>query len=283
MIDLKKLAKEINIELEKRRKEIELTFIEDKHIYYMKNDKGVVTDKWPSVSKIYKQFHSEFDSQKKSLEMAKGDLNEQRRLLKEWKDKGTRSTNLGSRTHFLLEQRLIEMYDDYKDLRYPIFHCDKGQTDISDRMVKAGHDYIDLMHKRGAVLLDTEIVLGDPELGYTGQPDKGWLMLNQKEQLGFIITDWKTNQRKNFVKQWYTDKMYNPFQIYDNTALSHYYLQGPLYGRLLLKMLENTKFKDIKLFGGVVVLLEENGTFEEFKIPQDVVNKVLNLNMINYV
>ena len=39
-------------------------------------------------------------------------------------------------------------------------------------MIKAGKEFIDIMHSRGAVLLDTEMVLGSPELGYTGQPDK---------------------------------------------------------------------------------------------------------------
>ena len=37
------------------------------------------------------------------------------------------------------------------------------------------------MEERGAVLLDTEIILGDPELGYVGQPDKIWLMFNKQK------------------------------------------------------------------------------------------------------
>jgi hypothetical protein len=38
-------------------------------------------------------------------------------------------------------------------------------------------------------------------------------------------------------------------------------LQLPLYARLLLKMLEGTKYGDIKLFGCVVVLLKDDGTY----------------------
>jgi hypothetical protein len=30
------------------------------------------------------------------------------------------------------------------------------------------------MLRSGAVLIDTEVVMGDPNLGYTGQADKFW-------------------------------------------------------------------------------------------------------------
>ena len=66
-------------------------------------------------------------------------------------------------------------------------------------LITAGKRYIDLMTQRGATLLDTETVLGDPELGYTGQPDKLWLIENkEKDGFGIIVTDWKTNKPKNF-------------------------------------------------------------------------------------
>jgi len=58
-------------------------------------------------------------------------------------------------------------------------------------MIDAGHKFINLMHRRGAVLLDTETILGSTELGYTGQPDKVWIMFDKNGDLGFIVTDWK--------------------------------------------------------------------------------------------
>jgi hypothetical protein len=109
-------------------------------------------------------------------------------------------------------------------------------------MIKAGHEFIELMHSRGAVLLDTEMVLGCPHLGYTGQPDKVWLF-NKNGELGIIISDYKSNKPKNFESHWYTIPMLKPFEQYDDTALSHYYLQLPFYVRLLLQMLKGQSMK----------------------------------------
>ena len=50
-------------------------------------------------------------------------------------------------------------------------------------MINAGTNYLKLMKERGAELLDTEIVLGDPGLGYTGQPDKVWLMDDMRHKM----------------------------------------------------------------------------------------------------
>jgi hypothetical protein len=151
-------------------------------------------------------------------------------------------------------------------------------------MIKAGSEFLTLMEQRGATLLDTEIILGDNELGYTGQPDKCWLMMNKdKNDFGLVITDWKTNQPKNFEIQHYTGKMYAPFQEYHDTALGHYYLQLPLYGRLLLKMLKGTKYENLKLLGCVIILLKDDGTFIEYKVPPDVINKVMNLDLSKYI
>jgi hypothetical protein len=128
------------------------------------------------------------------------------------------------------------------------------------------------------------MVLGDPELGYVGQPDKVWLIPNKnKNSYGFVITDWKTNQERKFQIQHYTKKMLPPFELYYDTALTHYFIQLPLYGKLLLKMLENTKFKDIKLYGCVVVHLKDNKTFTEYKVPQEITETILNIDIKNYL
>ena len=68
--------------------------------------------------------------------------------------------------------------------------------------------FLSLMEERGAVLLDTEIVLGHPELGYTGQPDKVWLMMDkEKKNIGIVISDWKTNKKKNMEINDFTKPM----------------------------------------------------------------------------
>ena len=191
---------------------------------------------------------------------------------------------MGSRVHFNLEKEVISRYGNFKSVREPIFECDLGQITKGDSMINAGKKYLNLSEQRNLVLLDTEIVLGDNLLGYTGQPDKVWLMMNkEKDDFGFVITDWKTNQPKNFEVHHYTGRLYPPFNNYHDNALGHYYLQLPLYGRLLRKMLEGTKYDDTKLLGNVVVLLKDDATFVEYKVPSQINNAILSMDLSNYI
>lgn len=282
-MDLKLISEEINELLEVRRKELELTFIEDQHTYYMKDTNGVLRKTFPSVSKVIKKFHKHFDAEGTALRMSNGDPEAARLLQEQWKEAGSYSTNMGSRVHFELETYTVDMFGGYKEVRQPIFEVDESQILKSDSMISAGKEFVELMVKRGAVLIDTESVLGDNELGYTGQPDKLWLMMNKEQtDFGLVITDWKTNQPKNFEVQHYTGRMFAPFQEYHDTALGHYYLQLPLYARLFLKMLQGTKYENIKLLGCVVVLLKDDGTFVEYKVPAQVNNTILSMDITKY-
>jgi hypothetical protein len=283
-IDLNEVAKEIREILEKRRLELDLTFVEDTHTYYMKDLDGKVRDNYPSVSKVMKIFYDEFPAEEISLKKANGDLEVQKQLLDEWKAAGDYSTNMGSRVHYLLEKKLIEMFGSYKEVRQPIFECDFTQILKGDSMVTAGSDYLNLMIERGAVLLDTEIVLGDPELGYTGQPDKVWLIFNKEmTEFGLIITDWKSNKPKNFEESHFTKRMKYPFQKHPNTALGHYFTQLPFYAKLLLKMLKGTKYENLKLYGCIIVLVKETGEYEEFRVPKEVINTIMDMDMKRYL
>ena len=280
MTDLYKVRDEILEIVRNRQQELQLTFEEEAHKYTMLDINGNLRDDWYSVSKIIKKYYDEFPAQEIALKKAKGDVEEQQKLLKEWADAGTYSTNLGSRTHYLLEQKSLEMFDIKKEVRQPIFDCDFEQILKSDRMVSAGSKCLELMKERGAVLLDTEMVLGDNELNYVGQPDKMWLIENkEKGQIGIFCSDWKTNKVKNFESNHFTKPMNYPFNKLPNNALGHYYIQLPLYLRLLFKMLKGSKYENIGLFGAIIVLLKDDGTFEEFRIPMSVISQVMNLKI----
>jgi hypothetical protein len=276
---LSNIAQEIRELVKIRQQELGLTFEEDKHIYTMNGRKD-----YPSVSKVLKQFYTEFPSEEISYHKAGGDPQKQQQLLDEWAAAGEYSTNMGSRVHYVLEKNVIERNGNYKEVRQPIFDCDLTQMMKGDAMINAGKKYVDLMEERGAVLLDTEMVLGDPELGYTGQPDKIWLMMNRaKTEFGFVVTDWKTNKKKNFQETGYTKRLKDPFGKFPDTALGHYYLQLPLYAKLLLKMLQGTKYADVKLLGCVITHLSDEAQFEEFKVPQEIVNTVLDMDVKKYL
>lgn len=278
-MDLQNVSKEIREVIQSRQSKLGLVFEEEKHIYTM-NGK---TD-YPSVSKVLKKFYREFPTEEAAYNKANGDPIRQQELIEEWSKAGSYSTNLGSRVHYVLEKNTIEQFGSHKEVRQPIFECDLTQIMKSDKMISAGQKYLKLMKERGATLLDTEMVLGDPELGYTGQPDKVWLIHNKtKSEYGIVITDWKTNKPKNFVENDFTDRMFSPFEKYPNTALGHYYVQLPLYGKLLLKMLEGSKFQNLKLYGCIVTLLKEDSNFEEYRVPKDLIETVLSMNMSNYL
>ena len=279
MIDLKLVSSEIREIVSERQKSLGLVFEEDNHIYTM----GGRQD-YPSVSKVLKSFYREFPLEEAALKKAGGNPQEAERLKEEWAAAGTYSTNLGSRVHYILEKTLIENNGNYKEVRQPIFDCDVTQLMKSDNMIFAGKRYLELMESRNVELLDTEMVLGDPELGYVGQPDKVWLTMNKSgNEFGILITDWKTNKKKNFQETSYTDRMYEPFEKYPNTALGHYYLQLPLYGKLLLKMLEGSKYENIKLYGCIISHLQEDTFFEEYRVPKEVIDTVLEMDVKKYI
>lgn len=278
-MDLKKIAEEIREIIHARQEQLGLKFEEERHIYTMD---GKTT--WPSVSKVLKKFYKAFPTEEAAYNKAGGDPEKQQQLIEEWAAAGRYSTNLGSRVHYVLESEVVKNNGSYKEVRKPIFDCDLTQLMKSDKMIVAGKRYIELLEQRNVVLLDTEIVLGDPDLGYTGQPDKVWLTLNKTgQEFGILITDWKTNKPKNFQTTEYTESMYEPFDDLPNTALGHYYVQLPLYGKLLLKMLQGSKYQDIKLYGCIISHLREDTQFEEFRVPKKVIDTVLEMDIKKYL
>ncbi len=283
-MNLEVIAKEILEILKSKREELQLSFLEETHTYTMLDKNGVLKSDWPSVSKIMKMFYEQFDSDAIAERKAQGDPKEKAKLLKEWADAGHYSTNMGSRVHYLLEKKSLEMFGVEKEVRQPIFEVDFTQILKGDSMIVAGEKFLELMKERGGILIDTEILFGSNELGYTGQADTGWLFYNkEKSEIGIIITDYKTNKKKNFEANSFTKKMYSPFQKLDNTALGHYFTQLPFYGKLFLNMLKGSKYENIKLFGCIIVHLTDDGNFEEYRVPKEVITTILDMDMAKYL
>jgi hypothetical protein len=274
---LLEIAEDIRNVVDKKQKELELSFVEDTHTYYIKNKEGKIVSNLPSVSTVITQFYVPFDDLDKSLDMCDGHVGLQDTLLTKWRATATYAIDIGSRVHFLLETDLLKMYKSDKTVRKPIFDCDDEQVGVGNKMIDAGHKFLNTMHRRGAVLLDTEMVLGSIELGYTGQPDKVWLMYNDKGELGFVITDWKTNKPKNFMVQPYTEQMLPPFEAFPDTSLSHYKIQLPMYGKLILDMLKGSKYENIKFFGCVIVHLLREGQMVEYRVENYFIKTILDM------
>jgi hypothetical protein len=280
MKDIKKVAKEIQDILSKRRNELNLSFEEEGHEYTMMDIDGKLRKDFPSVSKVMKLFYDEFPTEEAARNKAKGDPYVMQTLLAEWEEEGKISTNMGSRVHYELEIETIKRHGLNKVVRQPIYECDMGMIMKGDRMIKAGYKFLKLMEDRGAVLIETEIVLGDPELGYVGQGDTCWLIKNKsKTGYGFIITDYKTNKKKNMETNDYTKPMREPFKFLPNNALGHYNTQLPLYGKLLLKMLKGTEYENLPLLGCIIVHLTDEQEFTEHRIPKNVIDIIFNMDI----
>lgn len=282
-MDLYEIANDIRNILDERRKELNLYFIEDNHKYFMNDLQGINRSKWPSVSGVLKKFYRPFPTEEASLKKAKGDVELQQKLKKEWVRMGNYANNLGSRVHYFLEKSIVERFNLDKEVREPEFDCDFEQTITSDHMIKNGQEFYEKMIKNGAVLIDTEVVMGDPELGYTGQADKIWIVTNkEKDKLGIVITDWKSNKPKNFQETKWTDRMYEPYQELPNTALGHYYVQLSLYGKLFRKMLQGTKYENLPIVRASLILVTDS-YYQEYKTPIDVINRTLDLDISEYL
>ena len=154
-MEIEKIAEEIREILNKKREELQLTFEEEEHKYTMVDLDGNLRTDFPSVSKVMKLFYDEFPSEEKAYEMSGGDPDKTERLLNEWAEKGRKSTNMGSRVHYFLEEHVLKEFNISKEVRQPIFDCDAQQIIVSDTMIIAGKEYIKLLQDRGCVLLDT--------------------------------------------------------------------------------------------------------------------------------
>ena len=282
-MDLKKIAEEIREIISEKQKDFQLTFEEESHKYTMLDKEGNLRSDFPSVSKVMKIFYDDFPTEQAAYNKAGGDPDEAERLMEEWAEAGRKSTNLGSRCHFFLEEHTLKEFGIDKVVRQPLFDCDAEQIIKSDTMIMAGKYYIELLKERGCELIDTEMVLGHPELGYTGQPDKVWLVIGTNGSIGILITDWKSNKPKNFAVTRYTKKMKKPFEDLPDNALGHYNTQLPFYGRLLLKMLEGSKYEGIQLLGCIVVLITDEREYHEYRVSKKTMNTILDMDIKQYL
>ena len=110
MMDLKKIAKEIREIISQKQKDLQLTFEEESHKYTMLDLNGNLRSDFPSVSKVMKIFYDDFPTEQAAYNKAGGDPDEAERLMEEWAEAGRKSTNLGSRCHFFLEEHTLKEF-----------------------------------------------------------------------------------------------------------------------------------------------------------------------------
>lgn len=274
------IALEMRDILDERRDKIELEFFETDHIYYMLDVNGEKRNDFLSVSGIIKKYAPEFDRDYWLDYKSMGDSIKRQQLSDKWDYERDYSAWKGSRVHFELEKELVRRYSSYKEVREPEFEIVGNILEESNVMIGGGINYLDLMEQRGAVLLDTEVVMGDPEEGYVGQADKVWLMNNKTNTgYGFVITDWKSNKPEKMENTYDNGYMYGPFSMIKDSTKSHYEVQLPLYGRLLLKMFKGTKYEKVPVLGCIFVHLLPDGSFKEYRISSELMKYIFNVDL----
>ena len=82
-MNLNEVALEIREIIKEKQEELNLTFIEDTHTYFMKDVDGEVKNSFPSVSKVIKKFYEEFPVEEASYKKSGGDPDLQEQLKKE--------------------------------------------------------------------------------------------------------------------------------------------------------------------------------------------------------
>jgi hypothetical protein len=105
-MNLVEIAKEIRETISNKQSQIGLSFEEENHIYTMNGKKD-----YPSVSKVLKHFYTPFPADEIANRKANGNLEQKQILIKQWEESGNYATNLGSRTHFILEQKSLELFN----------------------------------------------------------------------------------------------------------------------------------------------------------------------------
>ena len=98
--ELLAIGQEIRDLITKKQEELELSFVEDDHIYYIRDNNGVIRTDFPSVSTVIKQFYNDFPALDKSLDMCNGDIVKQDELLREWTGTADYANSKGSRVHY---------------------------------------------------------------------------------------------------------------------------------------------------------------------------------------
>lgn len=221
------------------RSEREMYFIEETHKYGMTVNGIDYSSKIPSVSKIYKKFKVPFDSVGKSLKKAGGDPVLAEQIRNEWAANGARSATKGSYCHYHLELGLWEKYrhKDISLIREPDIGDPSGYIDEAEGMIQSGFGFIEKMESRGAILIDTEAVMGHLECWAFGQADKFWLVKMRSGNWGLLCTDWKTNDPSKFDIAPWTKNMLGPYSHLPDNSFGEYSAQLTMYSVIFQSMM----------------------------------------------
>ena len=273
-MEINEKAQEIRDALQRYRESVNLTFTEEGHKYTID---GI--DKIVSVSGIVSRYHESFDAEEVSLRMCDGDEEAAQELRDDWSERGRVARLTGNYVHYHLEKYLVDLFELDKEVREPILEgIDESMIKRGDNLIQAGKAQVQRMVDAGAVLVDTEVVMGSPKAGYVGQCDCLWLGRDKDGNFKLCLTDWKTNKPSKFSYSMFNKPMFAPFEDTPDNAVGKYSLQLGLYERLVVDMLDDP---ELVFSSSIIVSLRQRpkGSYKEFRLTDEMRQLIYNLEV----
>lgn len=229
------MKKKKNLVLQKAKKIFhKLKFENNSHTYLVDNQKI------PSTSSLVHKFYEQFDSEKVSFSISKGNKTKQKELLGLWESKrdvaATRGTDIHNFAEAFLDNRI-----------------ETSMLKEHTLQKKAVMDFWNTLPPYlSAVFL--ELKMYHLQYMYAGTSDFG---LEDSRDNSIWIGDYKTNE--DLFKCYKGKKMKRPFQFLDDSPFNHYQIQLSFY-QLLLEQEQ----LDLKISNRILVWLKPEGGYEIF-------------------
>lgn len=211
-----------------------IKYYDDKHKYFIGNNELISTTTF--IGKFKKPFNKDFWSTKKAIE--KGVSKQE--ILREWDDIKDTACAKGSDLHY------------YSD---NFMHNRVFPTDVPDALIAQFKNFYSKFIQNN-IVVRTEFVLGDEELGIAGMID---LFCYNTKTNKFYIADYKTNKKFDFNSK-YRNKYLDPISYIEECEFNTYSLQTSIYRYIIEKNLE------IELGDSIVVWFnDKNSQYESIK------------------
>lgn len=212
-----------------------IKFYENQHKYYIGNKQLISTT--TLIGEYKKPFNSDYWATIKAKERGVS----KQQILLEWEDIKDVACAKGSDLH---------AYSDN------FMHNRVFPTDVPDALIGHFKKFYDEFTKKGNLVIRTEYVLGDLELGIAGMIDL--FCYNEKKDC-FYIADYKTNKKFDFESK-YRSYYLDPISHLDECEFNTYSLQTSIYRYILEKNL------GIELGDSIVVWFnDKNDSYEAIK------------------
>ena len=218
-------------------------YYDDKHKYFIGNRELISTTTF--ISEFKKPFNADYWATKKAKERGVS----KQQILLEWEDIKDVACAKGSDLH------------SYSD---NFMHNRVFPTDVPDVLIRHFKKFYDNFVKNGNLVIRTEYVLGDSDLGIAGMIDL--FCYNEKKDC-FYIADYKTNKKFELDSK-YNNYYLEPISNLEECEFSTYSLQTSIYRYIIEKNV------GIELGDSVVVWFnDKNESYEAIKcdyLKQDV-------------